>query len=200
MPLKWLTFRLFGYRGSMNFAIYPDTWICDLPLLNFGDGAYLSNKATLGTNIALSNGFILVDHIILEKGAYVGHLSMLAPGVHMGVNSEVGVGCGIGIKTKIGECARIGPATSLERGVSIGARVNVGSMSYIGTRSTLTEGLSIPASCLIPAKTILQKQHEVCHFVSSINKTVPVLAMSLALGLARWNGDRQSIKEECASI
>ena len=29
--LKWLTFRLFGYRGQMDFTLYPDTWIRDLP-------------------------------------------------------------------------------------------------------------------------------------------------------------------------
>ena len=32
-------FRIFGYRGSMDFTIYPDTWIRDLPLLDFGEGA-----------------------------------------------------------------------------------------------------------------------------------------------------------------
>jgi hypothetical protein len=69
-PLKWLTFRLFGYRGSMNFVIYPDTWIRDLPLLNFGDCAYLSNKATVGTNIALSNGLILVGPITFKAKSY----------------------------------------------------------------------------------------------------------------------------------
>jgi hypothetical protein len=54
--LKWATFRLFGYRGQMDFTIYPDTWIRDLPLLELGRGAYIANRATLGTNIPLSNG------------------------------------------------------------------------------------------------------------------------------------------------
>jgi hypothetical protein len=45
--LKALVFRLFGYRGDLNFTVYPDTWIRDLPLLDFGKGAYISNRATL---------------------------------------------------------------------------------------------------------------------------------------------------------
>lgn len=49
--LRKLVFRLFGYRGNMNFTVYPDTWIRDLPLLDIGEGAYLSNKATIGTNM-----------------------------------------------------------------------------------------------------------------------------------------------------
>ncbi len=35
-PLKKLLFRLFGYRGDMGFTTYPDTWIRDLPVLEFG--------------------------------------------------------------------------------------------------------------------------------------------------------------------
>jgi hypothetical protein len=76
-----MVFRLFGYRGSMNFTIYPDTWIRDLPLLKFEDGVYVSNRATLGTNMVLSNGFLLVGEITLRAKALVGHLAMLAPGV-----------------------------------------------------------------------------------------------------------------------
>jgi hypothetical protein len=56
--LKWLTFRLFGYRGQMDFTVHPDTWIRDLPLLDLGKGAYVANRATLGTNMPLKNGKI----------------------------------------------------------------------------------------------------------------------------------------------
>lgn len=51
-------FRLFGYRGSSEIVIYPDTWIRDLPLLKIGKGSYISNRATIGTNICLSDGNI----------------------------------------------------------------------------------------------------------------------------------------------
>lgn len=65
--LKWIVFYLFGYRGSMNFTIYPDTWVRDLPILKFEDGVYVSNRATLGTNIVLTNGFLLVGGITLRQ-------------------------------------------------------------------------------------------------------------------------------------
>src|SRR5690606_32657555 len=45
--LKRLLFRLFGYRGPTDFTVYPDTWIRDLPLLHFGSGVYVANRATL---------------------------------------------------------------------------------------------------------------------------------------------------------
>lgn len=38
-PLRWMTFRLFGYMGHRDFTVYPDSWIRDLPLLEFGRGA-----------------------------------------------------------------------------------------------------------------------------------------------------------------
>lgn len=67
LPLKWLLFRLFGYTGSMNFTTYADSWIRDLRLLKISDGAYVSNKATLGTNIVLPKNKILVDSILLGE-------------------------------------------------------------------------------------------------------------------------------------
>ena len=101
-PLRRCVFRIFGYRGSLNFTVYPDTWIRDLPLLKLGNGAYIPNRATLGTDLVLTNGRILSDFITVEDGACVGHMSMLAPGVHVGRKAEVGVGCGIGIQTALG--------------------------------------------------------------------------------------------------
>jgi hypothetical protein len=50
-----LAFRLLGHRGSLDFKVDPDTWIRDLPLRDLGPGAYVSNRATLGTNMVLSN-------------------------------------------------------------------------------------------------------------------------------------------------
>src|SRR5262245_12126123 len=61
--LKKIVFRGFGYKGDLDFTTYPDTWIRDLPLLKIGRGAYLSNKATIGTNIAFPDGSILVDSV-----------------------------------------------------------------------------------------------------------------------------------------
>lgn len=168
VPLfRKIVFRLFGYKGSMNFITYPDTWIRDLPLLSLGEGCYLSNKATIGTNICLSNGSILVDKIEVGPKALVGHLTMLAPGVKVGEHSEIGVGSAIGIRTRIGKNVKIDPTCAISHGVIIGDRAEIGAHSYIGLRVEIAPGIKIPAGASIPAGTILGKQEDLINFMSS---------------------------------
>lgn len=157
-PLKWFTFRLFGYRGSMNFAIYPDTWVRDLPLLKFGNGAYLSNKATIGTNIALSNGSILVDSIEFKDNSYLGHLSMVAPGAIVEESAEIGVGCSIGIKARIGPKSRIGPGSSVGHGAQVSAGVVTGAMCCIGSGTKIASGVILPNCASIPNRQSISDQ------------------------------------------
>jgi carbonic anhydrase/acetyltransferase-like protein (isoleucine patch superfamily) len=159
--LKWITFRLFGYRGSMNFTVYPDTWIRDLPVLHFEDGVYVSNRATLGTNIALHNGLLLVEGITLRSKALVGHLSMLAPGVELGPGAEIGVGGGIGIKTKLDAGAFVGPCSVIEHGVRLGRNASVGAHSYIGSRSTIFNDIKLPAGSVVAPRTTLKDAGDV---------------------------------------
>lgn len=166
-PLRRCVFRIFGYRGSLNFTVYPDTWIRDLPLLKLGNGAYISNRATLGTNLVLTNGRILSDFITVEDGACVGHMSMLAPGVHVGRKAEVGVGCGIGIQTRIGDNAKVGPTSVLEHAVHIGAGTMVGTMAFIGSGSNVGPNLSIPAASLIPSRSRVTTISEARSYLSS---------------------------------
>jgi len=169
-PLKTLLFRLFGYRGRMNFTTYPDTWIRDIALLQLGNNAYLSNRATMGTNIAFPDGTILVDVIKIGDGALVGHLSMIAPGVELGKNVEVGVGVAIGLKSTLGDGVRINPCCAIEHGVKIGARTKVGSMVYIGSGVSIASDLVIPAGITIPPKTKITCQEDVSFFAEHINQ------------------------------
>jgi len=169
-PLRWLAFRLFGYRGPMNFAIYPDTWIRDLPLLHFGDGAYLSNRATVGTNIALSNGSILVDRVILKEGAYLGHLSMVAPGVVVGQSAEIGVGCAVGIKAILGAACRIGPGSCIGHGALLFDRVVTGAMCCIGSGTKIGTGLVLPNFTNVPNRMSVPDQSGLNGFVLSVAK------------------------------
>ena len=155
--LKWFTFRIFGYRGSMNFTVYPDTWIRDLPLLRFEDGVYVSNRATLGTNIVLRNGFLLVDRITLCERSLIGHLAMLAPGVVMEPAAEVAVGCGVGIGAKLGRNCFVGPCSVVEHGVHLGANTVVGAHSYVGSGSTLADRTHISAGSVISPRTKMVK-------------------------------------------
>jgi acetyltransferase-like isoleucine patch superfamily enzyme len=192
-PLKWMIFRIFGYRGTLQFTIYPDTWIRDLPLLRFGKGAYLSNRATIGTNIALLNGRILVDRVEVEDRACVGHLVMLAPGVTVGKGAEVGVGCAVGIRTHLGEMVRIGPTSALEHGLSIGADVHIGSMSFIGTGTKIAAHLRVAAGSLIPARQNIKTQRETEKYIpqgSSFSNSSRRLQLSFA-GAAQTQDRRE---------
>jgi carbonic anhydrase/acetyltransferase-like protein (isoleucine patch superfamily) len=186
-PLKWLLFRIFGYRGTLEFTIYPDTWIRDLPLLKFGRGAYLSNRATIGTNIALANGHILVDEIIIGEKSCIGHLAMLAPGVETGYATEIGVGCAIGIRTKIGESSRIGPTCAIDHGVQIGSKVIMGGMSCVGKLARIGNGISIAVGSLIPNSAVLSSQEDANHVTSSRTsaRSVNLIAVQDLAPLAR---------------
>lgn len=165
--LKWITFRLFGYRGCMNFTVYPDTWIRDLPLLTFGNGAYISNRSTLGTNIAMASGHLLVDRVEVGDHALVGHLTMLAPGVRLGSRAEVAVGCAIGIGTTVGERASVLPTCTLEHGVVISARAVIGTSSYVGSKAIVGEGVRLPPATLLPRRAIVNTKAEVGSYLSS---------------------------------
>jgi UDP-3-O-[3-hydroxymyristoyl] glucosamine N-acyltransferase len=152
----------------MNFAIYPDTWIRDLPLLNFGDGAYLSNKATIGTNIALSNGSILVDSIEFKDNSHLGHLSMVAPGAIVEESVEIGVGCAIGINARIGPKTRIGPGSSVGHGAQVSAGVATGAMCCIGSGTKIASGVVLPNCASIPNRHSISDQSSANRVVNAV--------------------------------
>lgn len=159
--LKKYLFRSFGYKHNCNFTVYPDTWIRDLPVLNIGDGAYLSNRATIGTNICLADGKILVDSVEVREKGLVGHLAVLAPGAMIGKNVEVGVSAVIAIRTKLNENSKVNPCCMINHGTVVGEFTRIGTMSYIGVKSVLGTNLNIPAGANIPAGSILNTQEEV---------------------------------------
>jgi carbonic anhydrase/acetyltransferase-like protein (isoleucine patch superfamily) len=149
-PLKRLLFRLFGYRGSMDFTIYPDTWIRDLPLLDFGEGAYISNRVTLGTNVGMSDGTLLVDRITVGRGALVGHLAMVACGTVLEPESEVGVGCALGIRVRLHEGALLSPCCTLGHAVTVGPAATVGTTSHVGSGARVEGGARVAPGTLVP--------------------------------------------------
>lgn len=143
-PLKTLMFRLFGYRGSMDFTVYPDTWIRDLPLLDFGPGTYVANRATLGTNLVMQNGDIVVGAIRTGKDCMVGHLTMVAAGTKLGAHVCLGSGCAVGMHTHIKEDVLIGDTAAIDHYVVIGAGSVLGARSWVERR------------CRIPAGTVIE--------------------------------------------
>lgn len=166
-PLKRLVFRLFGYRGSLQISLYPDTWIRDLPLLQIGEGAYLSNKATIGTNMCLMNGDIIVRPVRIEGGALIGHLAMLGPGSKIRRGAEIGVGSAIGLNTEIGERTHIAACCVVSHSARIGADVVIGTRCFVGARVRIADGIRIPSGAIIPDGVKLRTQSEVQAYSSS---------------------------------
>ena len=159
--LRKLTFRLFGYRGNLDFTTYPDSWLRDLPLLDFGEGAYISNKATVSPNMCLRNGNIVVLPVRVGARSMVGHMTMLAPGVRIGDDVEIGVGCGIGLKVTVDSRSIVGHHCLLDHGVTIGRNCRLGIHAYIGRGTFLGNDLKVPSGAVIPQKLILRTQAQV---------------------------------------
>lgn len=159
-PLKRLVFRAFGYRGSMDFTIYPDSWIRDLALLDFGAGTYIANRVTLGTNVVRSDGRIEVAPIQTGARALIGHLAMIGGGSVIGAGSEVGVATKIGFKVRLGEGVSVGPDTVVDSGTRVQDGVVIGARAYIGKRSVIYPGLRIPAGAVIPDRSVLRSQQD----------------------------------------
>ncbi len=127
-----VVFRLFGYRGSLEFTLYPDTWIRDLPLLEFGTGAYIANRATLGTNMVLGSGRIIVDRIRVGANAVVGHLAAIGPGTRVDDGAEIGVGAIVGIGVTVGAGAIVSPCATVYHHARLGKNSVVGPGVVVG--------------------------------------------------------------------
>lgn len=148
-----LVLWLFGYRGASDVVFYTDTWIRDLPLLDLGPGVYLSNKATIGTNIILMNREILVRPIRIGARSLVGHLVIVGTGVELGSDVEIGLATSLGVATRVDDGAHVGPCCGLEHRVSVGAGARIGARSYLGSRVVIGPGVQVPADSRIPAGT-----------------------------------------------
>ncbi len=170
--LKKYLFRLFGYKHGTNFTVYPDTWVRDLPILKIGNGAYLSNRATIGTNICLSNGSILVDGITVGDKGLVGHLAVLAPGANIGNKVEIGVVTAIAIRVQLADGSKVDPCCAINHGVAIGPKTRVGASSFIGLKSVLGPNLNIPPGSNIPAGSVLNTQSDVDKYYHSETKKI----------------------------
>lgn len=168
VPLfKTLAFRLFGYRGaSTNFVVYPDTWIRDLPMLDLGENAYLSNRATIGTNLCLSDGNIMVDRVRIGKNSLVGHLAIIGPCM-IGEKTEVGVGAAMGIRVKLGNNVQVSPRAGIGHGVKIDDNTVIGQQSHIGTKVVIGKNINVPAGANIPNGAVLHDQQDVNNYYSS---------------------------------
>lgn len=165
--IKKITFRLFGYHSDLSFTVYPDCWVRDLCLLELGKNVYLSNRATIGTNICHIDNTISVDKITIGENSIIGHLAMIAHGVKIGSDSEIGVGCGIGIKATIGSHVNVGPMCMINHYAQIGNHVIIGTKSYIGACAKIADNIKIPPGAIIPDKAIIKSPSDIYKYLSS---------------------------------
>jgi carbonic anhydrase/acetyltransferase-like protein (isoleucine patch superfamily) len=164
LAVPWLrraTFRAFGYRGPLGFTTYPDTWLRDLPLLTIADGAYLANKATIGTNVCLRSGDVVVGPVEIGAGALVGHLAVIGPGSVLGPEAELGVGATLGMEVRIGRGARIGPCAGINHGAIIGDGAEIGAASTVGVRAVIDPGVRIPSQFAVPDRAHVRSADDV---------------------------------------
>ena len=165
--LRTLLFRLFGYQFEMKFTLAPDAWVRDLPCLKFEEGAYVGNKATLGTNMCLSDGTILVDRVKVGKNSMIGHGTMAGPGANLKENVEVSVSVVLGIRSIYKKGSKIGGHAGISHGVIIGENTEIGNFSYIGTKAIIGDNIKVMAGASIPAGAEILTQEECNRYHSS---------------------------------
>ncbi len=157
--LKESFFRTFGYKGALDFTIYPKCWLRDLPVLDIGSDTYLADGILLGTNQ------VSTDQKVLKVGTIkIGERCVFDQDCKLGYNANIGDDCIIGIQTSIGlKCkmgnnVKIGEATTIRHGVTIGNDVIIGSESQIGNFCVIEEGVVLEEFSTIPSFSIVTKE------------------------------------------
>lgn len=157
--MKEKFFRAFGYRGKVNFTIYPKCWLRDLPLLDIGENVYLGDNILLGTNqVSPDQKNLLVgkikigDNCIFNQGCTVGGKTNIGNDCIIGFESAIGFANTIGENCKIGERVTIGHCNK------IGSNVNIGFMCKIGRFCIIDEGVEIEEMSEIPSYSHVTKK------------------------------------------
>lgn len=144
-PFRRYFFRLFGYKGELDFTIHPDTWIRDLPLVRFGKGVYVANQATIGTNIVADHGrSIWVDTVQVGDGSVIGSHTLIAPGASIGRNVEIGIRTICGLKVRLHDDVTVGPDAAIGHGAVIGHGATIGRRAEVDLRVRIEPGAAVP--------------------------------------------------------
>ena len=179
-PLKALLFRLFGYRGSLEFTIYPDSWIRDLRLLDFGPGTYVSNRATLGTNVVRADGQIQVAAIETGPRVLIGHLAMVGGGTKIEEGSEIGVAAKVGFKVRLGKGVSIGPNALVDSATRLQPGVVIGAGAHIGKACLIKSGVIVPPGMVVPDRATITCNADLEQFAVSRRTNDAVLELRAA--------------------
>jgi UDP-3-O-[3-hydroxymyristoyl] glucosamine N-acyltransferase len=157
--LKELFFRTFGYKGQMDFTIYPKCWLRDLPLLDIGKNVYLGDNILLGTNQVTPDQKTLVvgpikigDNCIFNQGCTVGGKTTI------GQDGVIGFEVAFGFSNKVGDRVKIGERATIGHGNRIGNDVTMGFMSKIGHFCVIEDGVTIDEMTDIPSYSLVTKE------------------------------------------
>lgn len=155
--LQTRLFRVFGYEGEVDFTLYPQCWIRDLPLLQIGKMSYLGDGIVLGTNkVSIDQKTVKVGRITIGDHTIIDQDCMLGHSTHIGHHTAIGVRSCIGVKTRIGNNCRIAEIVNIGHCCNIGNNVSIGQVSAIGNFTTIADGTKIPAFSRIPPKSSIE--------------------------------------------
>ncbi len=156
---KFLFFRTFGYKGSIDFTIYPKCWLRDLPLLNIGKGTYLADGILFGTNQVtpdqqwICTGTIDIgENCIFDQGCSVGYNSKI------GSQSVIGFEVAIGLKNRLGRNVRIGGRSNIAHGCQIADHVVLNDCCRVGSFTIIEEGVELAEYTDVPAFSLVTKE------------------------------------------
>jgi UDP-3-O-[3-hydroxymyristoyl] glucosamine N-acyltransferase len=145
-----------------------------------GEGAYLSNKATIGTNLALKDGRIMVEGITLGKRAMIGHLTMVAAGTVVGDDGEISHGTACGARVELGRGACAKPDCGIDHKSRIGDEAEIGTRSYVGLAAVIGPGVKVPPGANLPQRAKIRTQEDMDQYISSETKDLHELRRQLA--------------------
>lgn len=160
--LKELFFRTFGYKGNLDFTLYPNAWIRDLPLLDIGEKCYLADGILLGTNrVSIDQKILRVDHVTIGAHTIFDQQCAVGPGTTIGKDCIIGFQSRISAKCSIGDRVRLGEAVSVGSMSEIGADVLIGQGSFISDLVTIEEGAVLPTQTRVPPKSHVDKNGKI---------------------------------------
>lgn len=156
--LKTTFFRTFGYKGKVNFTIYPKCWLRDLPLLDIGENVYLGDNILLGTNLVTTDQkFLLVGKIKIGDNCIFNQGCSLACMTTIGADCIIGFEVGIGFRNTIGEKVTIGERSTIGHGNRIGDKVTIGYLCKIGHSCIIEDGVVLDEMTEVPSNSLVTK-------------------------------------------
>ncbi len=149
--IKSLFFKTFGYNGQADFTLYPNCWLRDLPLLNFGKDVYLGDGILLGTNqIDSDQNSIRVGKIAIGDRTIFDQKCAIGLNTSIGKDCIIGYHVSIGLKCTIGDDTKVEALTVIGHGTTIGKNVHIQIHSKIGNFVLIEDGLTVPEFSCIP--------------------------------------------------